>query len=82
MCLVLDVYIERVEQAVASALEGQVVEMPSGVHSLLGLDWGTQDPRQDTDLLLHFGRSLSWDGPGPEGSWPTYELQTRQRCFC
>lgn len=33
----------------ASALEGQVVEMASRVHSLLCLKQGTQAPRQDGD---------------------------------
>lgn len=49
----LDVYTEGVEQAgpVASALEGQVVEMASRAHSLLCPKQGTQGPRQHGDPI-------------------------------
>lgn len=62
-------YIRRAERAapVASGLERQLVEMSSGVHSLLSPGQGTKDPRWDTDLVPSFGRSLSWDGPRTEG---------------
>lgn len=63
---------------VASALERQLVEMPSGVHGLLGPEQHTQDPRQDADLFPHFGRSLSWAGPRPEGEWANLSAANKE----
>lgn len=51
--LVLNVYIEGVEQAdpVTSALEGQVVEVAFRVYSLRCLGQSTQEPRQGSDPI-------------------------------
>lgn len=51
--LVLNVSIEWVEQAdaVASALEGQVVEVASRLYSLRCLGQGTQEPSQGSDPI-------------------------------